>query len=107
MVFGDNPPSDIVATSSFKTALLTVESRRSPIFGQIHFLRQPLQFSKVEGATGFRFRCCTLSSHIKACCLKVRPRFLSTTLTTLLKYCSVSAPLSTMILSLIHISEPT
>jgi hypothetical protein len=39
-VFGDGPPSDILATSALSTALLASDNGKSPIFGLILLLRE-------------------------------------------------------------------
>src|SRR6516164_2101042 len=49
MVFGDKPPSDILATRTLSALLLTSDNGRSPISGLIHFSRQPFHSSNVAG----------------------------------------------------------
>src|ERR1017187_9271659 len=94
MVFADKPPFDIFATSSFNAALLTSERGKSPIVGFIQLRKHPSHDWRVAMATGFRFRDFTCSIQNEACSLNLAPFFC---FTTLLKYFSVSAPLSAMI----------
>ena len=90
MVFGDKLPSDILATSTLSALLLTSDNGRSPIFGLIHFSRQPFHNSNVACAIGLRLRRWMWSSHHFACSRNVTPW---ACLTILLKCSSVSAPL--------------
>src|SRR3954454_6945468 len=95
MVFGDNPPSDIVPTRPFNAELLTSERGKSPICGFNQFRKQPSHSSRVETATGLRFRVFTCLIQDTACSRNVTPH--SFCFTTLLKYSWVSEPLSMMI----------
>src|SRR6516164_3066567 len=73
MVFGDKPPSDILATRTLSALLLTSDNGRSPISGLIHFSRQPFHSSNVAGAIGLRLRRWMWSSRHFACSRNVTP----------------------------------
>jgi hypothetical protein len=73
MVFGDNPPSDILATRTLSALLLASANGTSPMFGLIHFSRQPFHNSNVAGAIGLRLRRWMWSSRHFACSRNVTP----------------------------------
>jgi hypothetical protein len=79
MDLGDRPLT-IFATSDFRTALLTSDKGKSPMFGLIQLLRHPSHSSNVESARGFRLRFWTWLNQCFACSRKVTPPpFLLTT----------------------------
>jgi hypothetical protein len=79
MVFGDRPPSDILATTVFNTKLLISDKGRSPkesqyevyggdksMFGLSGLSMQAAHVSRVEVAIGFRLLSFWLLSHHSA-----------------------------------------